>query len=89
MLTDDEIKTLLNSAQHQHPGRYFEVLADDIGELCTRLLSAEARLKALEEALRPFADAIWVWSDDYALQADGIEREQLSRARIALQEQSK
>jgi hypothetical protein len=78
MLTDDEIRDM---------AKY--TAGTDIAELCTRLLSAEARLKALEEALRPFADAIWVWSDVYALQADGIEREELSRARAALQEQGK
>jgi hypothetical protein len=43
-LTDDEIEALYNH------GATFSAAA--LHELCTRLLSAEARVKVLEEALR-------------------------------------
>jgi hypothetical protein len=57
MLTDDEIRALrdLTSGRPEYCTRS---LSDPkIAELCTRLLSAEARVKVLEEALRELADA--------------------------------
>jgi hypothetical protein len=129
MLTDDEIKTLLEGTKGVTPGPWRligwhpnglygpgdlhsakaichftdqrpdkeKVVANrdpehiarcdpgTIAELCTRLLSAEAEVKVLEDALRWYAsdDA---WSVD---QVEGPDGDYGDRARKALQEQSK
>jgi hypothetical protein len=125
MLTDDEIKALLEGCEGVTPGpwqmRQTETLgfyvtecADSanlvaadivtfynaahiarcdpgtIAELCTRLLSAEARVRVLEDALRPFANADWIYQDedDWAM-AQSLGEDEVEIARTALQEQRK
>jgi hypothetical protein len=72
MLTDDEIKAL---PAHQ------------IAELVTRLLSAEARVKVLEDALIS-VEEYWNGSTTEGAMADALNVI-TTRARKALQEQSK
>lgn len=61
MLTNEQIKALLEGANEMKAGIWKEHRRDadplTIAELCTRLLSAEARVKVLEEALLDWQDA--------------------------------
>jgi hypothetical protein len=77
MLTDDEIRAI----RHGN--------GPAIREICTRLLSAEAKVKALEDALRPLVGARWGHDEDGWLLVKGVSHDELDRARTALQEQSK
>jgi hypothetical protein len=56
MLTDDEIRALREKSQYlagyHGPHEVYPVHRYELHELCTRLLSAEARVKALERAAR-------------------------------------
>jgi hypothetical protein len=93
MLTDDEIRALLENVKVIHPMYGAEVPAGTIAELCTRLLSAEARVKVLEGALREIASQKQEheMTGGEAAYADwnGGYEQCIDRARTALQEQSK
>jgi hypothetical protein len=58
--------------------------------LITERDAALARVKVLEDALRPFASADWIYQndDDWAM-AQSVDEDEVERARTALQEQSK
>jgi hypothetical protein len=84
MLTDDEIRALLaryNAMQGQYPNL---ATSQDgtIAELCTRLLSAEAKVKVLEEALQKIGEIAFGHQDSKFVEI-------YIAVRTALQEQSK
>ena len=105
MLTDDEIKALLEGANEMKAGIWKEHRRDadppTIAELCIRLLSAEARVKVLEDALRrienttPHYHYVTLDGEDWSPASPfdrGVKKGWLEAGQIAaaaLQEQSK
>jgi hypothetical protein len=75
MLTDDKIRAIRERAQYTP----IYLSGAEIDELATRLLSADAKVKGLEEALREIETSAVKW-EFYSI---------ANRARTALQEQSK
>jgi hypothetical protein len=93
MLTDDEIKALLDGCEGVTIGPKSGPINSvywngTIAELCTRLLSAEAKVKVLEEAPR---EMVYETTHLSPQEDDGshwakISAATLERARIALQD---
>jgi hypothetical protein len=52
-----------------------------IAELCTRLLSAEAKVTVLEEALRPFSEAFWLKDGRTHYTSSGVDQKDIDHAR--------
>jgi hypothetical protein len=84
MLTDDKIKELLNHAAFSSASIPLD--PRDIAELCTRLISAEAKVKVLEDAGTAILD---FYNGPLEAKRPDVFQQLMVRLAAALQEQSK
>jgi hypothetical protein len=95
MLTDDQLHKMLEVLPEDSDSGLYMVEVDYLTEIITRLLSTEARVKVLEDALRAIAvNATYDEAEGFDTDPDELDWAYafelcVNNARNALQEQSK